>query len=392
MTDSSRYFAVLYTTGVTVSCMYGLQPILRTLAEAFSVNAATVSLCITVSMLPMGVAPLLYGFVLESVPLRAMLNTALFVLAVLQFAAAAMDSLESFLVLRFLLGLCIPALLTSLITAAAENTGGRSVRASLSLYVASTIVGGLLGRIVTGLIATILGWRAAFILLGLAALAALVLIWRLPPSGNATFRRPRLDVIPLLLSRPGFLRSYLLIFCVFFVNMSLFNVLPFRLAELSHGISDFSTSLAYSGFLVGLAVTSFSVRLSDMLGGKAGTLRLGLLVVLLSFGVFLLPSVTAYILGLVVFCLGFFFVSSLAPGFVAAGASDHRPLANGLYLSFMYAGGTLGSFLPGLAFNTLGHTWYLLILFIVILAALLLCPSHIGMSPSSPPERPHPAG
>lgn len=380
MCISSRFFIILYTTALCVASIYAPQPILRTLAKAFSVNASAVSLCITVVMLPLGFAPILYGFILESVPVRKIVLTALFILAASQFAAAAVGSLEAFLAVRFVQGLCIPALLTSLMSAAAENTGGKSVRAAMSIYVAATVVGGLAGRILTGLTTTVLGWRASFILLGLAALAALYLIRRMPPSGNATFHRPSLNVIPRILSRPGYLRGYLLVFCIFFVFTSLMNILPFRLAELSKGISDFSTSLAYSGYLVGILGPSIFVRLSDRFGGKSGTLRLGLVDFLASLAILFIPNTSVYIVGIFFVCAGFFFVSSLTPGYIAAGISDHRPLASGLYLSFQYVGAALGSFLPGLAYNYLGYDWYQLILLFILALALVLCPGHIGLA------------
>lgn len=385
MKEKTRFGIIMYATAVIIACIYAPQPILKTLGAAFSASAGEASLSMTMVMLPMALAPILYGFVLESVPARPILLTALCILAVCQFASACMDTLGGFLAIRFVEGLCFPALLVVLMTSAAENTGGRSVRASLSMYVATTITGGLLGRILSGLAATAFGWRGTFILTGVAATIALVLLLRLPASRQASFSRPRLDLIPEFLARPGFLRFYSMIFCVFFLFMSIFNILPFRLAELSQGISEFKTSLGYCGFLVGLVITQISVRLSDLLGGKVGTLRLGMIVFIGSLPLFHFAGVGAYVAGIFVFCAGFFFIHSLGPGFLATRASDHRPLANGLYMSFFYAGGALGSYLPSLVYQHLGHDWYLAILLAFMILALVLCPSQI--SNYTPPDR-----
>ena len=55
--------------------------------------------------------------------------------------------------------------------------------------------------------------------------------------------------------------------------------------------------------------------------------------------------------GLVVLCLGMFTAQAVAPGFVNTSAREAKGGASALYLMFYYVGGTLGSWLPGLAWQ-----------------------------------------
>ena len=49
-----------------------------------------------------------------------------------------------------------------------------------------------------------------------------------------------------------------------------------------------------------------------------------------------------------------FFVHATAMGTMNKLASEHRAVANGLYISIYYAGAALGSFLPGLIYQEYG--------------------------------------
>jgi YNFM family putative membrane transporter len=68
----------------------------------------------------------------------------------------------------------------------------------------------------------------------------------------------------------------------------------------------------------------------------------------------LLHSLAGLVAALVVFVVGTFIAQAVAPGFVNASAPDAKGGASALYLAFYYAGGALGSALPGYAFSAYG--------------------------------------
>jgi YNFM family putative membrane transporter len=80
----------------------------------------------------------------------------------------------------------------------------------------------------------------------------------------------------------------------------------------------------------------------------------GLLVAAAGVAATLLPSLPAVVAGLVVLVVGTFTAQAIGPSWVNLAARDAKGGAGALYLASYYAGGTLGSWLPGLAWEARG--------------------------------------
>jgi YNFM family putative membrane transporter len=353
---------------VTLSAIYAPQPVLPLMAREFGVGQTAVSLVVTLTLLPLGVAPLVYGIVLERVSPRSLLRLSTLLLAVSELAVYAAASLWLILALRFVQGLLIAAVLTGMMThlsqasAEAEAGPGRpmGLQQAMALYVGATIFGGFFGRFLAGLLSGWFGWRSVF----LALFAALALCAAL--LGGLRSGRARPEPRPLspgliadVLRRPGYLRCYTMIFCCFFVFASLLNVLPFRLAELSPAISTLRIALTYSGYLMGILISLTTVRLIRLARGELRLVLAGLGVYLLALVLFLPPSLPVFVASMFLFCTGMFTVHNVAPGYLNRHTDRGKGVVNGLYVSFYYTGGTLGSFLPGLIYQHAGWEAYL---------------------------------
>ena len=64
-----------------------------------------------------------------------------------------------------------------------------------------------------------------------------------------------------------------------------------------------------------------------------------------------LPAIVAVIAGLAICCTGVFVAQSIASTHIGIAAEHNRALAVGLYVTFYYGGGSLGSALPGYAWD-----------------------------------------
>ena len=87
-----------------------------------------------------------------------------------------------------MIGLCLPALFTALMTFVASSATAETLRQSLAWYIAATILGGFAGRALSGLVASVWDWRVA---LGISAPALLVMgLWtlRLPGAPREPLR------------------------------------------------------------------------------------------------------------------------------------------------------------------------------------------------------------
>ena len=346
---------VLYAATVGgISSIYAPQPLLPLLATSFGVSESTVALAVTATMLPLGLAPLAYGFFLDAVPARPLIGAALALLALCAGGLCLTSGFGWFLAVRVAQGLLVPALLTALMTYLATAAPPSQVRRVMAAYIAVTVFGGFFGRFFAGLAAQTFGWRIPFAGLGcfLALCAAACLT--LPPDARTAFSPIRLAYAPQVLKKPGFIASYAVIALLFFVFSGMLNLLPFRLGHLTGGYSPLRAGVMYSGYLMGIIVSLTSHRFSRAFGGPTRAMACGAAIVIAAAAVFSIPAQEAIFASVFVLCSGMFLAHSVAPGVLNGAEKEHKGLVNGLYISFYYSGGTLGTYLPGLLLARFG--------------------------------------
>ena len=222
---------ILLLTAVAVSILYAPQPILPILASDFGVSETDSALLITLCMMPLGLAPLFYGYLLEGMSARRMLVIATSILAVCQLLISISEQWLLLILYRTLQGLCIPAMLTALMTTMTTACRHEHVRHAAAWYVAATIVGGFTGRALTGIVTQAFNWHVALSMWGIMLTLMLIGIYRMPYDTEASFRKVHLDVFTQVISISGIRHAYIAIFCVFFVFAAMLNVLPFQLTH-----------------------------------------------------------------------------------------------------------------------------------------------------------------
>lgn len=357
---------------VAFCLIYGPQPILPSLRAAFGVSQSDIALVITLVLIPLGVAPLVYGFLLEAVSAKRLMLAAVAVMTVCELGMACADSFPEFMGFRLCQGLAIPAALTAMMTHLSATHQGPDLQRALAAYISSTILGGFAGRFLTGWLSTAFGWRSSFTAFTLALAVCLVLTTHLKPTPRTAVERLRPGAALDLLRRPGFLRVYAMVGLAFFVYAALPNFLPFRLRELDPGISEFRIGLTYSGYLLGLFMSYFAPSLVARLGGEGRTLARAFLGYLAGTLLFLVSWPSAILADMFLLCSSMALIQAVSPGYVNRRAGPRKGLVNGLYISFYYAGGALGSYLPGLVYRHLGWTALVLALALVVCLALAL--------------------
>jgi MFS transporter, YNFM family, putative membrane transport protein len=88
--------------------------------------------------------------------------------------------------------------------------------------------------------------------------------------------------------------------------------------------------------------------------GRRGLMAAGLAIAGAGILGTLVHSLPAIVVSLVVLCVGMFAVQSTAPAFVNANAAGAKGAAGALYVTFYYVGASVGSFLPGYAWQAWG--------------------------------------
>ena len=365
---------LLFATVLAFCSLYAPQPILPLLAEALEVAQTEISLLVTLVLLPLSLAPVLYGFVLEAFSARFLLRSTILLVGASLLPFVFSDSFAVLCVARLIQGLLLPAVFTALMTYCSTMARPQHLGKVMSAYIAATIGGGFLGRAVTGLIADWGNWRWAFLLWIVGLLAAWAMLGKLPADTRAEVQALKPRVVVEVLRRAEFSCAYLIAFLAFFVFASILNVLPFEIKAQQAGVSETVIALAYSGYLIGIVVATASSRMVAALGSEARVVRFGLLVFGLGLALLQVRSIPIMCAAMLVVCAGMFTVHSVLSSYVNHLARSRKGVVNGLYVSLYYAGGTLGSYFPVAIYEARGWNLYLLALMGLLAVATFISP------------------
>ena len=351
---SRNLLVALIATVIAFSTLYIPQPMLPLLALEFGVSAGEAGLLMTLAMLPLAFAPIVYGYFLQAIPARLMLMVALGLLALNQLCFALATEFWHLLGLRLLQGLLLPAIFTALMTYCASMAAPGLVRRAMGFYIGATIIGGFAGRLVGGLFASYFDWHSAFVVMGLMQILPLLLLLRVEADADINFARLDPRSVSRVLARRNYRLMFLTLASVFFVFSGILNIVPFHLRDIEPGSTPLLISMLYLGYLVGAPISFFSDRLSRRLGDERRGLLLGLVIHGGGLVMLLFVALEGLIATMFLLAAGFFLIHALLSGLANHLAQEHKGVVNGLYVSIYYFSGALGSWLPGYLYEGVG--------------------------------------
>ena len=361
-------FIIVYCIIIVLSVMYATQPLQPLLAKEFDISITKASQFTAVIMLFLAISPIIYGYILEKVNAKKMLINSSIVLFITNILLGLSSTYELFLLFRTIEALVVPAILTSLMSILA-NIDKENIKFNMSIYVAATVFGGLLGRVFSGFIATNISYEYVFYSLSFAILISIYFINKLSYEGEATIVKPKISDVTSILKDKRFSTIYLLMFCVFFVFAGVLNVLPFRIKEISSNVSEFEISLLYLGYGMGILVSLNSKKIIKFFKNEVNTILFGL-VFFMFITIFLtIPNILTMFVLIFFFCLGMFTVHSVSTGLANSMISSQKSLTSGMYLTFYYLGGAFGSYIPSLIYEKFG--WDIVIYMFCIILFLI---------------------
>lgn len=365
---SPNLLIALCATVVSFSTLYIPQPMLPLLANLFSISSGQAGLLMTATFLPLGLAPVVYGYFLQAIPARLMLIVAMTLLMIDQLAFYFVTEFWHLLILRGIQGLILPAVFTALMTYCASMASPGNIRRSMGFYIGATIFGGFIGRAIGGFFATGFAWYSAYIVMGLALLIPLFLMRFASADAEISFQRLDIRSISRVMADRNFRYVYLVLSTIFFVYASILNLIPFRLIEIDASVSPAFISSLYIGYLIGIPIAFYSDSLSRLLGDERRGLILGVLLNGVGLVSYLFADFSVLFVMMFCFAGGFFFIHSTLSGLVNHLAREHKGVVNGLYVSIYYLSGALASWLPGYIYDAYGWT----VVIISLLALLTL--------------------
>ena len=328
------------------------------LAQSFHVTEAQVGITISASTVGVAVSAVLLALFGERFPRKPLILWAMGLLGVFSVLTATAHTLGMLAFWRLLQGLATPGIFIITIAYVTEEWHAREVPRVMSAYVAGTVFGGFVGRLLGGIIADHSGWNAAFLVLGIFELLGVILVARLlvPAQARHTAGRAASVLKPITanLRNPRLLATFLIGFCMLFTLISTFNFVTFYLAARPFNLSTSEMSSLFAVYLIGLVATLKVGKMLANIGLRNGMLiavTVGIAGILLT----LIPSLAVVGLGLAATSSGVFIAQTCANSFIRdAAPMGGRVSAAGMYICCYYVGGTVGGMLPGLVWRAAG--------------------------------------
>ncbi|PLX69248.1 MAG: hypothetical protein C0602_07480 [Denitrovibrio sp.] len=355
--------SVILLTGLMLfSALYAPQPVYPVLIDQFGVEPTHIALLQTATFLPLALSPIFYGMVIDKFSPLKILRFALLFLAAGELLFAVSDSFHTLLASRFFQGLFIPAGMTAVLSYIATSYAREKIQRYIAYYMASTMAGGVAGRMLAGFFSSVYGWRFSFIMLGVSVFALFMMTLVL--KDEAPIGKKSLHGIKDMLKNKEYMKPVFIVFFAFIVFSSIMNFYSIRLRELSPDLSEFLIGAAYFGSLFGSVTAYMTPAFARITGSYKNTILLAFGFQLIALMVFRIPSVAMSFATLFVFCGAFIVINTSCAGLLNKYADVSKGAVNGVYFTVYYMGGVIGSFLPGYIYEGMGWNMFLFALMI----------------------------
>ena len=383
---STRHLAVGLAGYCAFVNLYAPQSILPMLSGEFGASASEISTIITVSTLAVALTAPFTGAVADVLGRKRVIVAAMFMLAIPTVMAGLSDSLSALIFWRAAQGLVLPAIFAVTVAYIGDEWPHQEATTAAGIYSSGSSIGGFTGRLFTGLLADLVGWRAGFFALaGIAVICAAVVAFILPPERKFVRSEGLLASTRQMLAhfRNGqLLATYAVGFGVLFNFICTFTFISFHLAGPPYNLSATALGLIFIVYLVGSAATPWSGWAVARFGRRRFVIPV-LGVWLCGIALTLVASLWAIVIGLALCAACGLVCQAISTGYVTITAQVGRSSAVGLYVTSFYVGGSFGAALGGFAW--IFGRWPACVALVAIMLAIMAAIVKFGWTPRVPP-------
>jgi YNFM family putative membrane transporter len=367
----------LFAAGfATFGLLYCVQPLMPEFSRHYGVSEAGAAMSLSLTTGVLAFAMLFAGGLSDAWGRKSIMVASLLASAVLVLGTALMPDWNALLLVRSLLGLTLSGLPAVAMTYVSEEMHPESVGLGMGLYISGSAVGGMGGRLISGVLADFFGWRVGVATVGLVGVLAALIFWRvLPPSRH--FVRQPLRWRSLLARFGGmfhdrglpwlFVEGFLLLGAF----VTVYNYLGYRLLAPPYNLSQTVVGLIFGIYLIGTFSSAWMGHLAGKLGRRK-VLWTAFALMLLGVALTMTTPLLLVMLGIVAITFGFFGGHSIVSSWVGRRAGAAKAQAASVYLVCYYMGSSIAGASGGLFYAS--HGWNGVALFVgaLVLAGLLI--------------------
>ncbi|MBS4172784.1 MFS transporter [Bacillus sp. FJAT-49736] len=356
----------------TFAILWSTQPLLPEIAKQYHISPAVSSLTLSSTTIALAVSMLLTGSLSEVYGRKPVMTISLVASSILAVLTALSPSFHLLLLLRILQGIVLGGLPAIAMAYLGEEIEPKSLGMAMGLYISGNSIGGMGGRIISGIMTDFYSWRIALVVIGIISLLASLLFWFTLP--RSTHFQPRKFEIGKLgksllsqFTEPGLIYLFGIGFLLMGSFVSLYNYIGFQLITPPYSLSQTLVGFIFVVYLVGTFSSTWMGMLADK-HGRRKILQVSLAILLLGACITLNNNLWFKILGISIFTFGFFAGHSIASGWVGKLATHDKAQASALYLFFYYTGSSIGGTAGGTFYSSYG--WVGVVGMIVIFSLL----------------------
>ncbi|KLE61846.1 membrane protein [Klebsiella aerogenes] len=371
-----RVTLALFSAGLaTFALLYCVQPILPVLSGEFGVSPASSSISLSISTAMLAIGLLFTGPLSDAIGRKPVMVTALLLAACCSLLSTMMTSWHGILIMRALIGLSLSGVAAVGMAYLSEEIHPSVVAFSMGLYISGNSIGGMSGRLLTGVFTDFFGWRVALAVISAFALAAAIMFWRILPESRH-FRPISLKPKTLLINfhlhwrDRGLPLLFLEGFLLMGAFVTLFNYIGYRLMMSPWSLNQAVVGLLSVAYLTGTWSSPKAGALTVRYG--RGPVMLFFIAVML-FGLLmtLFSPLWLIFIGMLLFSAGFFAAHSVASSWIGPRARRARGQASSLYLFSYYLGSSIAGTLGGVFWHHYGWNGVGGFIALLLMAALL---------------------
>ncbi|WP_420122846.1 MFS transporter [Nakamurella sp.] len=341
-----RLTAALFAGGIaTFAELYAVQAVLPGLAAEFGLTESQATLAVSVATGALALSVLPWAAWGDRVGRARAMRASAIVAAISGLLVALAPTFTLLLVVRAISGAALGALPALAVAHLVSSAPPARVAGIGGLYIAGTTIGGLSGRVLTGAVGGLFGWRWGLVTTAVFVAVAAAVFAVLLDSGPRS-RRPtgagagQWARVRLALADRVVWVFYAQAFLLMGAFVTVYNLLSFRLLGDPYRLPASVVSLLFLTYLVGTVSSSGVGRLVAALGrrrvlaGAGATMAVGAAITLAA-------PLWWILTGLILLTLSFFVAHAIAATWAGERVPAARSQASAVYSLAYYAGSSL---------------------------------------------------
>ncbi|HIY86483.1 MAG TPA: MFS transporter [Candidatus Yaniella excrementavium] len=356
-----RLMVGLFFAGVaTFAQLYSPQGLLPLIAADLQVSADQAALLVSASTIGLAAAVIPWSFVGDRLGRKPAMTISIITACLFGIGATVAPTFGWILLFRVFEGMAlggVPALAMAYLN---EEVHPIAAGRSAGTFIAGTVLGGLLGRVVSAPIGEWYHWRMGMgVVLALAVASAICFLILTPTARKfePTKSSPRKAIAAITANLRSVVLNVMYLQGMLLMGgfVAVYNFLGFHLLEDPFNLPVSVVSLLFLAYLMGTITSPWAGSLATKYRPSRVLL---VLTALMITGVLLtlVPNLWVLLLGLLIFTGAFFGAHSVASGWAGAAAEGGRAQSTSLYNLCYYTGSSVFGWLGGIFLTQFGWT------------------------------------